>query len=363
MEELDLIKQETTEEHDEILNQHENEVVPEDLLLEVKEEPSLLEAKEEQIQEQEQVQKQEHVAATGGGGERWPGWPGESVFRILVPSQKVGGLIGRKGEYIKKIVEESKARIKVLDGPPGTPERAVMVSAKEEPESSLPPAMDGLLRVHRRIVDGLESDSSHPPPAVTGKVSTKLLVPASQAGSLIGKQGTTVKSIQEASSCIVRVLGTEDLPMFALQDDRIVEVVGEPVGVHKAVELIASHLRKFLVDRGIIPVFEMQMQMPNPPVEHMPPPQSWGPPPQAFPPSAAGGPGYGNSPHFMPPPRQHDSYYPPADMPPPPLEKQPHQGISAYGREAPMSMHSSSNNPAAPSLVTQVSFVTINTLI
>lgn len=370
MEELDLIKQETVEELAESLNQHENEGVPEDLLLEVKEEPSLLEVKQDQEQEQvleqkqeqereheqeqEQEQEQQDVAATGGGGERWPGWPGESVFRILVPSQKVGSLIGRKGEYIKKIVEESKARIKVLDGPPGTPERAVMVSAREEPESSLPPAIDGLLRVHRRVVDGLENDSSHPPPTVAGKVSTKLLVPASQAGSLIGKQGTTVKSIQEASSCIVRVLGTEDLPMFALQDDRIVEVVGEPVGVHKAVELIASHLRKFLVDRGIIPVFEMQMQMPpNPPVERMPPPQSWGPPPQAFPQSAAGGPGYGNSPHFMPPSRQHDSYYPPADMPPP-LEKQPHQGISAYGREAPMSMHSSSNNPAAPSLITQI---------
>lgn len=82
-----------------------------------------------------------------------------------------------------------------------------MVSAKEEPDSSLPPAMDGLLRVHKRIVDGLDGDSSHAPPAAGGKVSTRLLVAASQAGSLIGKQGGTVKSIQEASNCIVRVLG------------------------------------------------------------------------------------------------------------------------------------------------------------
>lgn len=80
-----------------------------------------------------------------------------------------------------------------------------MVSAKEEPDSPFPPAMDGLLKVHRRIVDGLEGDSSHMPPG--GKVSTRLLVAASQAGSLIGKQGGTVKSIQEASNCIVRVLG------------------------------------------------------------------------------------------------------------------------------------------------------------
>lgn len=56
---------------------------------------------------------------------RWPGWPGESVFRILVPVQKVGGIIGRKGEFIKKMCEESRARIKILDGHPGMPERAV----------------------------------------------------------------------------------------------------------------------------------------------------------------------------------------------------------------------------------------------
>ncbi|KAK2632527.1 hypothetical protein EUGRSUZ_L01440 [Eucalyptus grandis] len=162
-----------------------------------------------------------------------------------------------------------------------------MVSAKEEPDSSLPPAVDGLLRVHKRIVDGLDGDSN-PPSGTAGKISTRLLVAASQAGSLIGKQGGTVKSIQEESNCIVRVLGTEELPVFALQDDRVVEVVGEPTGVHKAVELIASHLRKFLVDRSIIPLFEMHMQMSkNPPMEHMPPHQSWGPPP-GLPPNAVG---------------------------------------------------------------------------
>lgn len=83
-----------------------------------------------------------------------------------------------------------------------------MVSAKEEPDSPLPPAVDGLLRVLRRVVDGLENDSSETPAGSGGKVSTRLLVPAPQAGSLIGKQGATVKSIQEESNCIVRVLGS-----------------------------------------------------------------------------------------------------------------------------------------------------------
>nr|XP_027188494.1 flowering locus K homology domain isoform X2 [Cicer arietinum] len=236
-----------------------------------------------------------------------------------------------------------------------------MVSGKDEPGSSLPPAVDGLLRVHKRLIDGLEGDLVHAPSGVAGKVSTKFLVPASQAGSLIGKQGGTVKSIQEASNCIVRVLGAEDLPAFALQDDRVVEVVGDSTGVHKAVEMIASHLKKFLVDRSIIPIFEMNMQMANPHhvehmphhVEHMPPPhQSWGPP-QGLPPNAGGGPGFVPTPQFMPPPRQVDNYYPPAEMPPP-LDKQPHHGISAYGRDASIGVHASSNTQSAPSMVTQI---------
>lgn len=83
-----------------------------------------------------------------------------------------------------------------------------MVSAKEEPDSAFPPAVDGLLRVHKRIVDGLEGGDNTHAPNMGGKVSTRLLVAASQAGSLIGKQGGTVKSIQEESNCIVRVLGS-----------------------------------------------------------------------------------------------------------------------------------------------------------
>ena len=56
------------------------------------------------------------------------------------------------------------------------------------------------------------------------------------------------------------MISAEDLPVFALQDDRVVEVVGDPASVHKVVELIASHLRKFLVDQSIIPIFEMHVR-------------------------------------------------------------------------------------------------------
>lgn len=51
----------------------------------------------------------------------------------------------------------------------------------------------------------------------------------------------------------------DDLPPFALQDARVVEIQGEPTGVHKVVELIKGHLRKLLVDRSVLPLFEMHV--------------------------------------------------------------------------------------------------------
>ncbi|CAK9143798.1 unnamed protein product [Ilex paraguariensis] len=225
----------------------------------------------------------------------------------------------------------------------------VMISAKEEPDVTIPPAVDGLLRIHNRIVDA-DTDPTHA--IAGGTVCTRLLVAATQAGSLIGKQGATIKSIQDASHCTIRVLGEENLPVFALPDDSIVEIQGEATGAHKAVELIATNLRKFLVDRSVIGVFEMQMQMPNARTnQNMPPPQSWGGPPQGFPMNAGGGPGFAPNPQYMPPPRQFDNYYPSADMPP--LDRQPPQGPPAYGRDASMGAHASVQ--PQQSMVTKVS--------
>lgn len=91
-----------------------------------------------------------------------------------------------------------------------------MVSAKEEKDASIPPAVDGLLRVHKRMVDGLDNNSAHASPSVGGLISTKLLVPASRTGTLIGKQGAVVKSIQEASNVIISVHAPGDFPFYSI---------------------------------------------------------------------------------------------------------------------------------------------------
>ena len=50
----------------------------------------------------------------------------------------------------------------------------------------------------------------------SGMNSSRLLVAGKQAGSLIGRQGSIIKTIQEGSGAIVRVLGpgAEQMPFL-----------------------------------------------------------------------------------------------------------------------------------------------------
>ncbi|XP_021815977.1 RNA-binding KH domain-containing protein PEPPER [Prunus avium] len=196
--------------------------------------------------------------ATSIADKRWPGWPGDCVFRLIVPVLKVGSIIGRKGELIKKMCEETRARIRVLDGAVGTPDRIVLISGREEPEAPLSPAMDAVIRIFKRI-SGLadsEGDAKVSGPAGVAFCSIRLLVASTQAINLIGKQGSLIKSIQESTGASVRVLSGDEVPFYAAADERIVELQGEALKVLKAVEAVVAHLRKFLVDHSVLPLFE-----------------------------------------------------------------------------------------------------------
>lgn len=189
---------------------------------------------------------------------RWPGWPGDSVYRLIVPVAKVGSIIGKKGELIKRICEETKARIRILDGVQGTTDRIVLISGKEEPEAHLSPAMNAVLRVFKRInglseTEGVGTDTSA---AGGAACSIRLLVASSQAINLIGKQGSLIKSIQESSTASIRVLSGDEVPFYATSDERVIDIQGESQKVLKALEAVVGHLRKFLVDHSVIPLFE-----------------------------------------------------------------------------------------------------------
>lgn len=202
---------------------------------------------------------------------KWPGWPGHCVFRLIVPVLKVGSIIGRKGDLIKKMCEETRARIRVLDGPSGSPDRIVLISGKEEPEAPLSPAMDAVIRVFKRV-SGLSETEGDGKAAGVAFCSIRLLVASTQAINLIGKQGSSIKLIQEGTGASVRVLSTDEVPFYANSDERIVELQGEALKVLQALEAVVGHLRKFLVDQSVLPLFE-KINSPAPPQER--PVENW----------------------------------------------------------------------------------------
>ncbi|KAF3975851.1 hypothetical protein ACB098_01G179900 [Castanea mollissima] len=198
---------------------------------------------------------------------KWPGWPGDCVFRLIVPVLKVGSIIGRRGDLIKKMCEETRARIRVLDGALGTPDRIVLISGKEEPEAALSPAMDAVLRIFKRVSGLPENeggDGKTSGAAGLAFCSIRLLVASTQAINLIGKQGSLIKSIQESTGASVRVLSGDEVPFYVATDERIVEVQGETLKVLKALEAVVGHLRKFLVDHSVLPLFEKSYAAPAP---------------------------------------------------------------------------------------------------
>ncbi|KAJ6840445.1 RNA-binding KH domain-containing protein PEPPER-like [Iris pallida] len=212
--------------------------------------------------------------ATAGTDQRWPGWPGYSVYRMIVPMTKVGSIIGKKGDLIKKLCEETRARVRILDPPSATTaDRIVLISGKEEPEAEVPPAMDAVLRVFKKINGIAESVNDGKNTTETAICAVRLLMASSQAIHLIGKQGVSIKSIQEGSGAVIRVISGDELPFYASTEERVVDIQGEPLKVLKALQAVVGHLRKFLVDHGVITLFEKPL---NKPVTQDHPVDAWG---------------------------------------------------------------------------------------
>lgn len=123
------------------------------------------------------------------------------TIRMIMNGKEVGSIIGKGGEIINNIREESGARIHITDG--SVPERIVTVTGSTE----------SILKAFTMICKKFEDDgpregsSNVPRPPVT----LRLIVPASQCGSLIGKGGSKIKEIREVSGASIQV-ASEMLP-------------------------------------------------------------------------------------------------------------------------------------------------------
>ncbi|VAI54502.1 unnamed protein product [Triticum turgidum subsp. durum] len=201
------------------------------------------------------------AAEEGQKAAPWPGFPGASVFRLVVAGDKVGGLIGRRGEIVKRLCEVTRARVRVLDAADGVSSRIVLISATEETQAELAPAMDATVRIFKHVndIEGINPDVtlSASAPEIC---CARLLVPKAQAVHLIGKQGTMIKLMQETTGVTIRIIDQDDLLSNQMVVERIVEIRGASLKVLNALKSVLGLLRKFLVDHSVLHLFERKNQ-------------------------------------------------------------------------------------------------------
>ena len=166
------------------------------------------------------------------------------TLRLIMSGKEVGGIIGKGGEIINNIREESGAKIHISDG--SVPERIVTVTGSTDAilksfnliakkfEEDGPEKSNGIfffvplifrtlhLAYSKHVSNAFSlgessgksssaSSSSSSQKCGGAGVSLKLVVPASQCGSLIGKGGSKIKEIREVTGASVQV-ASELLP-------------------------------------------------------------------------------------------------------------------------------------------------------
>ncbi|XP_059417341.1 poly(rC)-binding protein 2-like isoform X2 [Carassius carassius] len=148
------------------------------------------------------------------------------TIRLLMHGKEVGSIIGKKGESVKKMREESGARINISEG--NCPERIITLAGPTT----------AIFRAFSMIIEKLEEDisSSMSNSTATSKppVTLRIVVPASQCGSLIGKGGCKIKEIRESTGAQVQVAGD----MLPNSTERAITIAGTPLSIIECVKQI-----------------------------------------------------------------------------------------------------------------------------
>ncbi|XP_075704542.1 RNA-binding protein Nova-2-like isoform X2 [Rhinoderma darwinii] len=171
----------------------------------------------------------------------------ELFLKVLIPSYAAGSIIGKGGQTIVQLQRETGATIKLSkskDFYPGTTERVCLVQATAE----------ALLSVHNFIAEKVREVPQGAAKTDLGVLipaqnnisaerakQTKLIVPNTTAGLIIGKGGSTVRSIMEESGAWVQL---SQKPAGPNLQERVVTVSGEPNQVQQAIQSIIHKARE-----------------------------------------------------------------------------------------------------------------------
>ncbi|PWN99059.1 hypothetical protein FA09DRAFT_325026 [Tilletiopsis washingtonensis] len=204
---------------------------------------------------QPQQQQQQQPGESGADGLE----PQHIAMRSLIITGDASIIIGKQGRHINEIRDKSGARLTISESIPGNPERIMTVAgqldavskcarASFEASSATASARAAdqtltrgivLLQAFGLIVRRI-NDEPFDQPSVPGSraVTIRFIVPNSRMGSVIGKQGTKIKEIQEASGARL----TAGEAMLPGSTERVLSISGVADAVHIAVYYVGTIL-------------------------------------------------------------------------------------------------------------------------
>ncbi|KAJ9537566.1 hypothetical protein OSB04_030299 [Centaurea solstitialis] len=206
---------------------------------------------------------------------------GETLFRLLCPTAKTGGLIGKGGAIIRQVREQTGAKIRIDDSSHGSDERVILIVAaadsnpnsnprnkddddcnSEELESfscEESPAQKALIKVFERILkvdeerskmmckeegdNGEENNGDGGGGIPQGPVVCRLLAGSNQIGCVLGRGGKIIEKIRQETGAQVRVLPKDQLPDCASPGDELIQMAGKYLAVKKALLSVSSCLQ------------------------------------------------------------------------------------------------------------------------
>lgn len=122
----------------------------------------------------------------------------EEKIEIIIPHSAIGLVIGKGGENIKRIQNESGAIVRV---DPNT------VDEKGNKLCTITGTKQAVEEAHMQVSNVIENAAIKRPRTQTmdGADQYRMKIPASRTGAIIGKGGETIKSIKQQSGCDIEL--------------------------------------------------------------------------------------------------------------------------------------------------------------
>ncbi|CAD7696229.1 unnamed protein product [Ostreobium quekettii] len=160
----------------------------------------------------------------------------EATFRLLVPEKLTGSIIGKGGEVIRRIREETGAKVIIYNTVERCDERVLKCVSMDDTTAQVCAAQEAMIRALFCLFKNEENN----PGAV---LSIRMLIPSDQIGAIMGKKGTIIKGIRRDTGAILVVQPRDQLPACSHEGDELFEIKGKMDSVISAFQTVCSLLR------------------------------------------------------------------------------------------------------------------------